>query len=208
MTDERVPEGLVEEIARDYGLDAGRFGAALNHARDEYDEVSFWNFRQDMSDQNAAVAQVLEAVKRANSRWKNLNRKKSKIRGALRFFDGGPLSDPIGDRLQFIIDFLDEYPVQYDEQPRSRGNPGRSRTGAALDLGALRVFTRAMMRLWANETRKPFGHVVETDNSGDHYGRTKKEPVSRVPKSPAIKFWSKPRRACPTSTLPQILRQR
>lgn len=184
MTDERVPEGLVEEMAEDYGLDAGRLGAALSEALDAYeDERDFWTWRDgEAYAHRDDVGRVLTAARRAQRLWAELT---PEAREEVRFFQGGKEDDPVGSWFHDAISLLDEYRVHYAKQP---GNPGTSRTGDAGDLRPLKAFARMLMWFWVTQTDEPFGHVVERQDDVEGYDPDMGEKPPRAAESKAIEF--------------------
>jgi hypothetical protein len=115
VIDERIPDGLVDEMAEDYGLDAGRLRAALSESLDAYDdEHDFWAWRDgEAYAHRDDVGRVLKAARRAARLWAELS---PEARKQVLFFQGGDEVDPVGPRLQFAVDLLDEYRVHYAKQ--------------------------------------------------------------------------------------------
>lgn len=184
MTDERVPEGLVEEIAEDYGLDPGRLGSMLSDALDAYeDERDFWVWRDgEAYTHRDSIGRALTATRRAQRLWAELT---PEAREEVRFFQGGKEDDPVGSWFHDAISLLEEYHAHYAKQP---GNPGTSRTGDAGDLRPLKAFARVLMWFWVAETGRPFGHVVDRQEDVGGYDPVAGDEAPRVAKSEAMEF--------------------
>jgi len=156
---------LVDEIARDHDFDVARLGAALVRAVEaHHDEQTVVDLRDNAAAQIGSTQPVLIAVRRALDRWEGLS--KEAKQEVAHFVDPSDKTDPIGPKLSFVFDLLEEYSEHYR---RLRGNPGRSRTREeANSLDPLREFSAVLMDFWDQEKGVPFGHVLvrQTDVTG------------------------------------------
>ncbi|HVW57837.1 MAG TPA: hypothetical protein VHC00_19345 [Rhizobiaceae bacterium] len=183
MTISLQPE-LVEEIARDHGFDANRLREALVRAVQAYrDEQAFWAWREQATGNVPDTKPALTAVQRALRLWRALP---SELHRDVAYFqDPSSLEDPIGPKLQFVAELLEEYREHYQ---RPRGNPGHSRTGADHDLRPLQAFAVVLVEFWLTEKDKPFGHVVERYEEASGFDPSKGELAPRVAESEAMEF--------------------
>lgn len=176
--------GLVEEIASEHGFDADRLREALVRAVEAYDEEqAFWGWRGQATSQIEAIERVLVTVRRALRGWEELPAEAR--REVAYFVDPSDAADPVGPKLLFVSDLLEEYGEHYG---RSRGNPGRSRTGADHDLRPLEAFAALLIEFWMADKGKPFGHVVGRYEEAAGFDPDKGERAPRVADSEAMEF--------------------
>ena len=181
MADNIVDRELIEELAKDFGLDGERLHAVVLQAIQAYRfGRDFGTWREDATRSIAQIVPVLNVVQRAAEIWSGLP---AEAREEVAYFlDMDTSSDPIGPKFEFIIDLLEEYQHHYNRGP---GNPGRSRSGSGLSLGPLRAFAEIMMQFWVSEKNAPFGTVVERDVEA---ATRRGEKAPRVAKSEGLDF--------------------
>jgi len=180
-----IQAGLAEEIARDYGLDTERLqGALVQAAQAHHDVQNFWLWRERSTGQLADIEPTLAAVQRALRLWSEVP---AELHRDVAFFqDPSDQSDPVGPKLRFVAELLEEY---RDHYRRPRGNPGRSRTGqAANDLDPLKAFCAVLIDFWSIEKGMPFGHGVERQYDLDGVDLSDDKSAPRAAESLAMRF--------------------